>query len=421
VPSEHPTLTAADVRAHVERTVFGGDGPHDRTGVELEFLLSRPADRGARPGPDEVREVLDAVGRPPAGSRVTIEPGGQVEVSSPPLGGAAAACAAAAADLRHLDLACRALGLELVALGADPLREPARIVAEPRYDAMEGYFDGRNRAGRTMMCNTASIQVNLGLGEPRDRWRRWELCNLLGPVLIATFANSPFAGGGPSGWVSTRWRAWQTLDPSRSAPVPLQPDPVDAFTTYALDARVMLIRVGSDDYRAVSDPLDLGTWLRSGHELGWPSQDDLEYHLTTLFPPVRPRGWLEVRMVDALPTPWWQIAVETVSALAAEPEAGAEAAAACRPVATLWADAAQLGLGHPDLQRAAARTMALALEVMEAGDAAISDAARAFVERFTDRGRAPADERLDTWRRTGELFPPPLSPVLPEPHPASSP
>ena len=75
-----------------------------------------------------------------------------------------------------------------------------------------------------MMCNTAAIQVNVGLGDARmvDRWR---LANALGPTLIASFANSPFGDGVPSGWQSSRLRAWWPLDPTRSAPVGIDDDP----------------------------------------------------------------------------------------------------------------------------------------------------------------------------------------------------
>ena len=412
MPSEHPSITHETVRDVVAHEVFDGEGAVDLMGVELEWLLRRPEDRDARPDRTEVTHMFAAVGRPPAGSCITLEPGGQVELSSPPLRGSDGACAAAATDLLHLDTTCRSLGFELVALGADPLREPERIVTEPRYDAMQDYFDDRNRAGRTIMCNTASIQVNVGLGSAAGRRARWELVNRLGPVLVAAFANSPFALGAPSGWSSTRARAWQSLDPSRSAPVPLGADPVDTFTRYVLDARVMLIRVADDDYRVLGLPVTFGEWVTDGHELGWPGREDLAYHLTTLFPPVRPRGWFELRMIDALPTPFWQIAAAVVGALVDDEAAGGAASQVCRPVQDLWADAAQLGLGHPELREAAHRTMAIALDVITRDDLPVADATGEFVERYTSRGRSPADDRLDDWRRDGSLFPPPLSPLL---------
>ena len=60
-------------------------------------------------------------------------------------------------------------------------------------------------------------------------------------------------------------------------------------------------------------PLTFTRWILDGHALGYPTIDDLDYHLTTLFPPVRPRGWLEIRYLDALPAPWWRVAATIVA------------------------------------------------------------------------------------------------------------
>lgn len=412
VPQTHPTMSASDVARHVGREVFDGPGPHDRTGIELEWLLSRPADRRARIPRAEIDALLAGLGPLAGGSRVTVEPGGQIELAGPPLLGSDQACTAAAGDLFRLDAACRAHDLELVALGADPLRGAERVTVEPRYRAMQDYFDDQNACGRTMMCNTASLQVNVGLGPEGGRRARWDLLNSVGPVLLAAFANSPFANGAPSGWVSTRFRAWWGLDPSRAGPIDVGGDPVESYSRYALDARVMLIRVSDDDFRPLVDPLSFEQWMTEGHELGWPDRDDLRYHLTTLFPPVRPRGWFELRMIDALPTPFWQIAVSVVAALVEDPAAAATAAAACAGLGRRWADAAQLGLGHPEVRAAAEATIAAAVEVVDADDLPVADAATAFLDRYTRRGRAPADDLLDAWRDDGTLYPPPLSPLL---------
>ena len=89
-----------------------------------------------------------------------------------------------------------------------------RVLDAPRYRAMEAYFDSRWPAGRTMMRNTASIQVNLDVGSPATTDARWHLAHDIGPVLTACFANSPFdAGGNPSGYRSTRAAVWHAIDP----------------------------------------------------------------------------------------------------------------------------------------------------------------------------------------------------------------
>ncbi len=318
MPGAQRSLTIDQVAALVAEEVFGPSADAHGLGVELEWLTSQGR-RDRRLPVAEATGLIERLSPLPAGSRLTLEPGGQLELSSAPFRTIDDVCTAAAADLAVLDEACEACQVELIALGADPLRPPERVAVAPRYQAMERYFDHLGRAGRTMMCNTAAIQVNVGLGEPDQVVARWRLANELGPTLIACFANSPFSGGQPSGWQSSRLRAWWSLDPTRSAPVACDCDPVTAWTSYALDARVMLVDAADGGFVPMIEPLRFGDWVADGHELGWPTLDDLRYHLTTLFPPVRPKGWLELRMFDALPSPAWQVAVAVTGALLGEP------------------------------------------------------------------------------------------------------
>src|SRR5205807_7278180 len=102
-------------------------------------------------------------------------------------------------------------------------------------------------------------------------------------------------------------------------------------------------------------PLPFAGWMECGHELGWPTLDDFDYHLTTLFPPVRPRGWLELRMIDSLPDPWWRVAAAVATALLEDAAAGAAAREAVTRagVAHHWRSAARHGLADPALRAAA--------------------------------------------------------------------
>ncbi|MDQ1391884.1 MAG: glutamate--cysteine ligase [Acidimicrobiaceae bacterium] len=328
---------------------------HRTVGVELESFAV----------PQIPPERLPAV-ELPAGSRLTFEPGGQVELSSPPQGSVAAACDALSADLAATREAFSPLGVSLVQSGLRPAsaRPPSRLVDTPRYRAMEAYFDRHwSDDGRAMMRQTASVQVNLGLGAGGRASRRWRAANVLGPVLAAAFSSSPTDGGCGNARLAT----WLRLDPSRTAPVPCDPgvDPRRAWVDYALDAQVMLIRTdagaGTDGagHRCateaghealVDEPITARTWIEHGHPLGWPSADDVAYHLTTLFPPVRPRGWLELRMIDALPDPWWRVPVAVAAALLDD----ADAVEACEPVADRWWEAAEEGMADPPLAAAAA-------------------------------------------------------------------
>jgi glutamate--cysteine ligase len=421
MPSPQACLTLLDVRDHVHSHVFGtaasdeavGDARARRSvGIELEWLTSY-RDPHTRLTQDQAEALMADVTPLPGGSRLTLEPGGQLELSSARFDSIEDATAAMATDLFVLDQACASRRIELIALGADPLRSPTRILDAPRYAAMESYFDHDSWAGRTMMCNTASIQLNIGLGDPRDTVERWLLAHALGPTLIACFANSPFANGAPSGWQSTRLRSWWTLDPTRASPPALHGDPIERWIEYALDARVMLVRSGPDEHHPITEPLTFGAWLARGHELGWPTIDDFAYHLTTLFPPVRPRGWYELRVIDALPTPFWNVAVAVTHRLLDDPACAEPARRAVAGTEHLWVDAAQLGLAHPALNRAARDLFELALQSFahSSPESAFLDVVSGYHDRWVARGRTPADDRLDAWRRCGTLSPPRESPV----------
>jgi glutamate--cysteine ligase len=330
VPSTTQQLGLAEARALVADCGFAANGsPASRptVGVELESFTVPAWDPARLPTPSL-----------PAGSRLTFEPGGQVELSSPPSSSVGAACEAVATDLAALGEAFSPLGVRLVQHGLSTC-PPRRIVDQPRYRAMEAYFDTAWPEGRRMMCATAAVQVNLGLGARPSR--RWRAVHLLGPVLAAAFACSPV----PRRWASARLATWLVLDPSRTAPVCGDGEPGQAWADYALDARVMLIRQGDDCVPLVDAPLTAGQWITDGHPLGWPTGDDLSYHLTTLFPPVRPKGWLELRMIDALPDPWWRVPVAVAAALLDDPNAVAQA----RPAGGRWWEAARDGLADPVL------------------------------------------------------------------------
>jgi glutamate--cysteine ligase len=408
MPAPTRQLSVADAFRLIEASAVGpiGVAAGDRTlGVELEWLVMDPTDPAARVPLTAVDDEL-VTRSLPAQSRVTFEPGGQLEVSSRPETSVGRVCAAAADDVEALTRRLRRRGIALVGLGIDPLRTPERAVRSPRYDAMEAYFESYGPDGRRMMCSTAAVQVNVALGDAG----RWERAHLAGPVLAAAFANSPIANGRPSGWRSARLATWLAMDPGRTAPVP-GTDAGPAWARYALAAPVMLIRRGPDQYspvrRSGRGPFSLARWITDGSPWGWPTDDDIAYHLTTLFPPIRPRGWLEVRMIDALPDPWWQAAVAVTAAAVDERIAG-EVSGACRPAAGLWSEAARHGLSHPVLAAAAQRVVRAARAVLPdlGATSEVLGVVDEFTERYVAAGRSPADDRLDDWAGTGSCIPP---------------
>jgi glutamate--cysteine ligase len=405
VPSTRQSLTVGDVRRLVREECFPSS-PSGRVGVEVEWLAVRFSDPSSPVLPELVGEVGAEL---PAGSRLTFEPGGQVELSSPPLRGIGPACAAIAADAAALTDRLAETGIGLIGLGLDPGPTRARCLDAPRYEAMEAYFDAQCAAGRTMMRSTAAVQVNVDLGPTAaDAERRWHRAHDTGPVLAAAFANSPLSGGMPSGWRSRRLAIWTDVDECRTAAADgTTRDPARAWTDYALEARVMFIRQDESRYVPILDSLTLADWIARGHELGFPTVDDVSYHFTTLFPPVRPRGWLELRMIDSVPDPWWRAAVAVATTLVCDDTAADTAAAAIDATRGRWLDAARHGLGHPDFADAAkvAFDAALLSMVRLGTDATTVLAVEAFVDRYVARGRCPADDRLDAWEADETLFP----------------
>ena len=395
MPTPEARLTLEGARAAVDAGCFAPAGP-GRVGLECEFFLYTVDDPAAPPDQAAVAAVLAGL-HLPHGSVVTFEPGGQLELSTPPLPGVGAAVTALAADLAVVEAALADAGLVSAGVGLDPVRPPRRVVGGPRYDAMEAYFDRDGEAGRRMMCTTASIQVNLDIGSAVDAEARWRLAHAVSPVLGAAFANSALADGRPTGRRSTRLATWWAIDPSRTAPV--VPHTREGWVDYVMGARVMLVRADEHCYTTVDDGLTFEQWVRHGHPLGRPTLDDLDYHIGTLFPPVRPRGRLELRVVDALPAPWWRVAAAVATALVDDPLAATVAAEACAPAAHLWEEAADVALGHPLLAAAALRCFDAALDALPrlGADAETVSATERFVEQYVARGRCPADDQLQTW------------------------
>jgi glutamate--cysteine ligase len=371
------------------------DAPLRRIGLELEGHCHDPADPHRRPRWDEITDVIEHLPTLPGGSAVTVEPGGAVELSGPPADGVLAAIDAMNRDQVVLRSAFAAAGLGLVFLGADPLRPPKRINPGARYRAMEQFFhtSRSGEAGAAMMTSTASIQVNLDAG-PRDGWAaRVRLAHALGPTMIAIAANSPMLGGDFTGWVSTRQRVWGDMDSARCGPIlgASGDDPGTDWARYALKAPVMLVH--SPDATAVTQWVPFADWVDGRVLLGdrRPTIADLEYHLTTLFPPVRPRQWLEIRYLDSVPDALWPAVVFTLVALLDDPVAADVAAEAVEPVATAWDTAARVGLRDRRLYAAANRCVAVAAE---RAPAELADAMHLLVSSV-ERGRCPGDDFSD--------------------------
>ncbi|HEY3723153.1 MAG TPA: ergothioneine biosynthesis glutamate--cysteine ligase EgtA [Acidimicrobiia bacterium] len=406
VVAEHGFLTSAPSRP--APTSPGAA----RLGIEIEWHTVRTDDPERAVPFDRLESIARSIPLP-GRSRLTFEPGGQVELSSQPLPHFDA-CRVIRSDAAALTTGLAAEGIGLVGVGLLP-GPRTRVLRSPRYDAMEAHFDALGDAGRTMMRQTAAVQVNVDLGPDQQSPSRWQSAHALGPLLAAVFANSPFAASGPSGWSSTRLAVWLALEGGRSAPVGTNGGAGSAWAEYALRAPVMCIRVSDDEFVPVCEPLTFADWIVDGHELGWPTEDDLTYHLTTLFPPIRPRGWLELRMIDALPSEWFTVPAILTAALLEDSEASVQIARGLAPLAGRWADAARDGLRDADFAAAAKDCFGAARRALGRLGARrdITDILELYRERYVDRGRCPADDLLESWQTTGRLTPMPESAPAP--------
>ncbi|GAA2624175.1 MULTISPECIES: ergothioneine biosynthesis glutamate--cysteine ligase EgtA [Streptomyces] len=423
-PPPAPSLSETQAEDLIHGICFK-TGPPRLIGAELEWLVM-DAERPDRHVPPERLRAAHAAARAlPLHSRVTVEPGGQLELSSAPATSLTGCVDDLQDDLTAVRAALLAQGLVLRGLGRDPRRPYRRLLNSPRYDAMEAYFDRTGPAGRAMMCASASVQVcvDAGYEEPGvlGHGRRWRLAHLLGAVLVAAFANSPAHEGPYAGWRCARQGIWSDLDTRRALAPPLDADPRTAWTRQALDTEVMCVRSyeGEDEGRGAGGgdgqghwEIPPGTtfrdWLRTGGypSLRPPTAEDLDYHLTTLFPPVRPRGHLELRMIDAQSgDDGWLVPVAVVHALFDDPEATETAYRVAKGLADsygtqpaprnpLWRSAARHGLADPELRASAKACFRAAAEALPRLGASthVRDTVGAFTERYVLRGRCPADD-----------------------------
>jgi glutamate--cysteine ligase len=373
--------------------------------VDLDSVADRPAWDRIDPTP---RIVRTAAGR----CSVTLEPGGQLELSGPPAPDILAAVTELRHDVQGTRLALAGLRLGLAHAGADPLRPPRRINPRPRYRAMEQHYaaTGRAEPGAVMMNSTAALQVNLQAGPERGWPERVARAFRLGPTLVAISASSPWLSGRNTGWKSARQRAWSGLDPRSCGPVPgclapdagsgAEPDPASAWARYALRAPVTFVCTDGGEAMAVDRAVPFAQWASGEVRLGGraPTAADLDTHLTTLFPPVRLRGYLELRYLDMTAPRWWPAVAAVVATLMDDPVAADLAMEATERTARLWHRAARHGLGDAALSDSARRCLRIAAARVPAQLVpAVADLAE-----LVESGRCPGDLLAE---RIGEIGP----------------
>lgn len=270
-------------------------------GRGVEAVLRQLAERFGWE-PHEERGRVIALSRP--GGDITLEPGGQLELS----GRQCATLHEAAAELdehvREITAVGDGLDIAFLGLGIQPISTVEEIewVPKARYGIMGPYMLRVGRLGQRMMKQTATVQVNLDYESEADAMRKMRVAMGLGPVINAIFASSPISDGRPNGFLSYRGHIWTDTDPARCGMLPFLFEPRASFAAYvewALDAPMYFVKRGGD-YRDMTG-IPFRRFWRDGAAGLRATVGDFALHLSTLFPDVRLKTYIELRTTDGQP------------------------------------------------------------------------------------------------------------------------
>jgi glutamate--cysteine ligase len=235
---------------------------------------------------------------------ISLEPGGQFELSGAPQLTIHDAAAELDAHLEDCRIVGGPLNIHFLSLGVTPLWSVAEIAAMPksRYGIMTRYMQQVGSLGTSMMYRSATVQANLDFSDEADMVKKLRVSVALQPIVTALFANSPFVDGKPSGYLSFRSHIWLNTDNARTGMLPFAFEPgfgFDRYAEYALDVPMYFvirkgeyINVAGESFRAfMQGKLPQLPGAR-------PTVKDWENHLSTLFPEVRLKQFLEQRGAD---------------------------------------------------------------------------------------------------------------------------
>ncbi|WP_264211034.1 glutamate--cysteine ligase [Leisingera thetidis] len=241
------------------------------------------------------------------GANISLEPGGQLELSGAPLETIHETCDEVNAHLRDVkDIADR-IGVGFIGLGAAPVwrHEDMPLMPKGRYKLMDGYMQDVGTMGTTMMRRTCTVQVNLDFESEADMVQKLRVALALQPVATALFANSPFLDGKPNGHKSWRARVWRSLDADRTGMLPFVFEEgfgFEAWVQYALDVPMYFVYRNGEYINALG--MSFRDFLKG--ELPAlpgeiPTLSDWADHLTTIFPEARVKKFIEMRGADGGP------------------------------------------------------------------------------------------------------------------------
>jgi glutamate--cysteine ligase len=300
-----------------------------KIGTEHEKFAFRKSDlkRPGYEGADGIRAIFEATAklgwepneeagnlvllRNKDGASITFEPGGQLELSGAPLDTVHQTCNEVNTHLYQMKQVGEELGVGLLGLGFDPkwAREEVPWMPRERHLIMRRYMPKRGELGHDMMIRSSTIQVNLDFESEADMVRKMRVSLALQPIATALFANSPFSDGKPNGYMSYRSHVWTDTDPDRCGPLPFAFESgfsFERYVDYALDVPMYFVYRDGDYIDVAGKSFrDFLAGKLEGLEGELPTITDWDNHLTTLFPDVRMKRYIEQRGADG--GPWRRI------------------------------------------------------------------------------------------------------------------
>jgi glutamate--cysteine ligase len=291
---------------------------HEKFGYCRDTLNPLPYD-----GPRSIKAMLEGlrdrfgwapvlegdkiIGLEKDGANVSLEPGGQLELSGAPLETIHQTCDEVNLHLREVREVADDIGVGFIGLGAAPIwsHEQMPVMPKGRYALMTDYMDRVGTMGKTMMYRTCTVQVNLDFSSEADMVQKLRVALALQPVATALFANSPFLDGKPNGHKSWRARVWRDLDAARTGMLPFVFEEgfgFEAWVDYALDVPMYFVYRNGKYIDALGQSFRdflQGKLPALPGEI--PTLSDFADHLTTIFPEARVKKFIEMRGADGGP------------------------------------------------------------------------------------------------------------------------
>ena len=245
------------------------------------------------------------------GASVSLEPGGQLELSGAPLENVHQTCAEVTRHLREVKEVADEIGAGFISLGfrPDTKLEDVPIMPKGRYKIMRDYMQKVGTHGREMMFRTCTVQTNLDFSSEADMVKKFRVSLALQPIATALFANSPFMHGKLNGYKSYRSRVWLDTDPDRTGMLPFVFEEgfgFEQYIDYALDVPMYFVYRGGEyldaSGKSFRDFLDGNLDVVPGEK---PTLSDFDDHISTIFPEVRLKTFLEMRGCDT--GPWGEL------------------------------------------------------------------------------------------------------------------